>query len=456
MHLPTLPPAADVRHVDLSIDELWVEETIDITTSPILFERPTAWNNNIDCNNSDANEHIQQTSQALVEGCGDTGAMGPSSPRNAPLAVEHGKRHSEIGMDYVRISADKLSLRDIHVPLGFPAKYNFKTIFNPLLEGRPKRAWRMFKKSLNPQKYTHDEIHSYKILKKLGEGGHGVAVLAKRRYPRISLNGDEKLVVLKACPLARETFSPLECQRVYFEAKSLQELQHHPNIVPLYKCFVEKNHMILELEYLPGGDLYQAIYEDSPDLLFPTGIIISIAQQLFYAARHMHNIGISHRDIKAENIMCDVPVSKWDKIGPTVKLIDFGVAHDARHNIKTSSIVGTPAHTPPELLFDHYYAPPMIDIYQIGLVMYQMLTGNHPFQCNSWDELAALFLAGRKIDFHNKNLQEIPQGLVELVRSCLDFNPYQRPTASEALDELNYIKSGLLGLDVGPRRSSSP
>lgn len=389
-----------------------------------------------DCEDISANElSLQRTSRYSVRT--------PSEIRSRNLD-DGGKRQRFTGQSSTerRVSIQQVTMRQVQVPNGFAVFEDPEHMYLSLRERGLEKMFRLLKEFVKPAKYKKHSLSNYKIVKYLGGGASGMAMVARRKYPRFSRSGAVgKTVVLKACPLSGDTFSALKNTRVYIEANTLQKIQGHPNIISLYNCFVEKNIMFMELEYLSGGDLHQALHRDLGNYLPSQKSIISIAMQLFRALRDLHILGISHRDIKLENIICDRPASEWIVDTLNVKLIDFGFAHDAQHNVKSSTVLGTGAYCPPEIFLQESYMPKKVDIYQVGVVMYELLTGNTPLANKGLDLMEAMYRNGAKPRFDSPHLQNLTVGLVDLVKKCLDFNPSKRPSASEALIELREIET---------------
>ena len=208
-------------------------------------------------------------------------------------------------------------------------------------------------------------ISHYKILEKLGEGGMGVV------YKAQDLNLDRP-VALKFLPPNLIT-SEEEAARFQQEAKAISSL-NHPNVATIYELDEASGQRFLVLEYLPGGTLKSKIknLQSSGGELSLTQVVdygLQIAEGLAHAHRH----DIIHRDVKTDNMM----LTEEGK----AKITDFGLAklRGSAHVTKTGSTVGTAAYMSPEQArgeaVDH-----RTDIWSMGVVLYQMITGELPFR----------------------------------------------------------------------------
>lgn len=149
----------------------------------------------------------------------------------------------------------------------------------------------------------------------------------------------------------------------------------HPHIVQIYDAVVAADLCYIVMEYVPGGTLEACC---TPGSLLPIERVVEIIFKCTRALDFAHRIGITHRDIKPANIL----FSGDDTLSGDIKISDFGAAIvDAPERTQVSGI-GSPAYMSPqqvrELALDH-----QTDIYSLGVVMYQLLTGQLPFQASS-------------------------------------------------------------------------
>lgn len=204
------------------------------------------------------------------------------------------------------------------------------------------------------------QIGKYEVLGLLGRGGMGAVYKAR----------DHELgrsVALKV--MTKELAAEPETQtRFLREARAVSMLQH-ANIVVVYELGYHDGFPYIAMEFLDGEPLDRIILNGVPlSVLEKTEIILQVAKALKYA----HDKGVIHRDIKPGNIMrmCD----------GTVKVVDFGIAHLADQTItRTGMVLGTLAYLAPEQL-NGEGVDRRTDIFSVGVVLYQLLTGRLPFQ----------------------------------------------------------------------------
>jgi serine/threonine protein kinase len=201
------------------------------------------------------------------------------------------------------------------------------------------------------------------ILKHLGRGGMGFVYLA--RQPRL-----ERMVALKVLARARET-DPHFAGRFSREARALARL-NHPNIVAVYDFGDVQGHYYLLIEYVDGMNLRQLMQSKRITPEEAMAIVPKICGALQYA----HEQGVVHRDIKPENILVD-------RYGQ-VKIADFGIAKlldPARTEFRLTEerqVIGTPHYMAPEQIESPQRVDHRADIYSLGVVFYEVLTGELP------------------------------------------------------------------------------
>ena len=220
------------------------------------------------------------------------------------------------------------------------------------------------------------QIGKYDVQKALGKGATGTVYLAKDTF-----TGRE--VALKT--IEPEVFRDPEFGSVYrsqFQNEaSLAGKVRHPHIVSIYDAMAGDDSGYLAMELVTGGDLSQYA---KPDKLLPIADVLQIGFKccgaLDYAYRE---VGIVHRDIKPANIM----VSK----GTDVKIADFGAAFLRKSQAVQTTAMGSPFYMAPEQIEgkDPTFHS---DMYSLGVVMYELLTGKRPFSANSLEELVQKIL----------------------------------------------------------------
>lgn len=198
----------------------------------------------------------------------------------------------------------------------------------------------------------------------IGRGGMGFVF--KARQPHL-----ERMVAIKILPISRET-DPELATRFQREAKTLASL-NHPNIVTLHDSGQSENLLYLVMEYVEGSNLRELLRAGK----LPYREALRLIPPLCEAVQFAHDRGVVHRDIKPENLLLD-------KQG-RIKIADFGISRIIGE-IKSSAIpgqtvdtmTGTPGYMAPELSTPHLPTDHRVDIYALGVVLYEMLTGKRP------------------------------------------------------------------------------
>jgi serine/threonine-protein kinase len=203
-------------------------------------------------------------------------------------------------------------------------------------------------------------VSHYKILEKLGEGGMGVVFKAQDTKL-------DRLVALKFLP-ARLADSEESKARLIQEAKAASAL-NHPNVCTIHEIGEHDGQLFVVMEFVAGQTLHEKILEGR----LPVKQAIEIGIQIADGLAAAHEKGIVHRDVKPDNIMV-----RRDGI---VQIMDFGLAkiHGVSRLTKEGSTIGTAGYMSPELVQGHD-ADHRSDIFSLGVVLYEMLTGHLPFR----------------------------------------------------------------------------
>ncbi|GAB4510285.1 MAG: hypothetical protein OHK0046_06820 [Anaerolineae bacterium] len=213
--------------------------------------------------------------------------------------------------------------------------------------------------------YTGKVIKSYELKERIGEGGFGAVYRAHQQ-----LIGREVAVKIILPQYANR---PDFIRRFETEAQLVARLEH-PHIVPLYDYWREPTGAYLVMRWLRGGSVQDYLNKEGP---LPPKRVSQILDQIAEALAVAHRQGVVHRDLKPENLMLDENGNTY--------LSDFGIAKDLVNeaNItQKNAIVGSPAYLSPEQIRGDAVTAKS-DIYALGLVLYQMLTGQRPFPDNS-------------------------------------------------------------------------
>lgn len=265
-------------------------------------------------------------------------------------------------------------------------------------------------------------IGRYKVTAKLGAGGMGEVYLAD----------DTKLdrpVALKFLPSAMWNEAEAQ-QRLIREAKAASKLDH-PNIVTIYGIEEFDGRPFIAMAHVRGVTLDEYCTAKPRT----TDELIDLAIQIADGLQHAHETGVVHRDLKPGNILVD------DR--GRVRILDFGIARlrGTTRLTQVGSTVGTLAYSPPELA-QGKDAEPSSDIYSLGVVIYQMLTGHLPFDADHEAALIYSILHEPPLPFRDSGVS-VPIKLQGIVLRCLEKQPEKRFESCTALiRELRLCRSG--------------
>jgi serine/threonine-protein kinase len=251
-----------------------------------------------------------------------------------------------------------------------------------------------------------ERIGNCRIVEEVASGGMAVVY----RAVQDPLGRTVAIKALKTSAASEENVST----RFEREAKSLAVLQHE-NIIHVYDFYAERGAMFIVMEYVQGIDLYDLLEKCGR---LPYDVCAIIAMQVARALDYVHYRGIVHRDIKPANVM----------IARTggVKVMDFGIARDTSFGDLTEAGtgIGTPAYMSPEqVLGDKLDA--RSDIFSLGVVFYQMLTGKKPFVEDEQKSAMHKIRLERHTSVRKLN-PDIPRELDRIIDKCLEKQPRDR------------------------------
>ncbi len=259
----------------------------------------------------------------------------------------------------------------------------------------------------------------YEILGLLGRGGMGVVYKARQ----IGLN---RVVALKMI-LAGSHASAEELLRFKIEAESVAELQH-PNIVQVYDFGQRDGRPFFSLEYLDGGSLQQKLDGTPRDPRWCAQLIETLARAMDFA----HRRGIVHRDLKPANILLTAD--------GVPKITDFGLAKRFQEDsgqTGTEAILGTPTYMAPEQAQGNKFKiGPPADVYALGAILYDVLTGRPPFKGATALDTIQLVQTAEPVP-PSRWQAKLPRDLETICLKCLEKDPSRRyPTAAALADDL--------------------
>jgi tetratricopeptide (TPR) repeat protein len=260
-------------------------------------------------------------------------------------------------------------------------------------------------------------VASYEILGELGRGGMGVVYKARQA-------GLNRLVALKVV-LAGAHVGEVQLARFYAEAEAVAGLQH-ANIVQIYEVGTHDDLPYFSLEYVDGGSLAQKLDRKPQPPKEAARILAAIVRGMVCA----HDHGIIHRDLKPANVLLT-------KDG-VPKIADFGLAKRLESDssqTKSGTLMGTPSYMAPEQAAGKTKeVGPLSDLYALGAILYEMLTGRPPLVGTTVIE--TLDLVQKKEPLPPSKLQPgVPRDLETICLKCLQKEPDKRYASAHALAE---------------------
>src|SRR5262252_8581551 len=264
---------------------------------------------------------------------------------------------------------------------------------------------------------TLGELGEYELLEVVGRGGQGVVYRAHQK----SLNRTVALKMISVGSWATEA----HLKRFRREAEAAASLEH-PGIVPIYEVGERDGSCYFSMRFVEGGQLDQVIKQKPMSIREAAELISKVARTIHYAHEH----GILHRDIKPGNILLD---AKGEPL-----LTDFGLARltEIESTItRTKEVMGTPSYMAPEQATGNNVAvSSTTDVYGLGAVLYQLLTGQPPFAGGTTYETIKLLLDTEPRQPRLLN-PKIDRDLSTICLKCLEKDPNRRYTSALALAE---------------------
>jgi len=261
------------------------------------------------------------------------------------------------------------------------------------------------------------ELGDYELLEEIGRGGQGVVFRARQK----SLNRN---VALKVIGLGQWA-TPAHLKRFRLEAEAAASLDH-PYIVPIYEVGEQDGQCYFSMKFIEGGQLDEVVKHTPISIRQAAELMAKVARTVHYAHEH----GILHRDIKPGNILLDAK-------GET-HLTDFGLARlvESESTVtRTLEVLGTPSYMAPEQAAgDNAKLTRATDVYGLGAVLYQLLTGHPPFAGGTTYETIKLLLETEPRQPRLWN-PKIDRDLSTICLKCLGKDPQRRYSSALALAE---------------------
>jgi hypothetical protein len=306
----------------------------------------------------------------------------------------------------------------------------------------------------NPGAVGTPPTYGYELLGELGRGGMGVVYKARQ-------TGLDRIIALKKI-LSDQLAGPQERARFHAEAQAAARLQH-PNIVQIHEVGEEAGQPFLAMEYVEGESLAQRLAAGP----LPARQAAELVTVLARAMDHAHSRGVVHRDLKPANVLLQIDFvtrrqgDKEIEAGPlslspglpvslssvVAKITDFGLAKriddSAGGLTQSGALLGTPAYMAPEqALGASHLVGPLADVWSLGVILYETLTGRPPFQAES--ALETLRQVAYQEPVRPSALNErVPLDLETITLKCLQKEPHTRYCSAAFLaDDLDRFLRG--------------
>ncbi|XP_014087258.3 myosin light chain kinase, smooth muscle isoform X2 [Bactrocera oleae] len=293
----------------------------------------------------------------------------------------HGCSIPSLPSDPVELQAQEILTEDFHRPISVKSGGDFKSRFE--------------------------------ILEELGKGRFGVVYRVQEREDSKQILAAKVIKCIKA----------QDRQKVMEEISIMKSLQH-PKLLQLAASFESAREIVMVMEYITGGELFERVVAD--DFTLTERDCILFLRQVCEGVAYMHTQSIVHLDLKPENIMCHTRSSHQ------IKIIDFGLAQRLNKNTPVRVLFGTPEFIPPEIIS---YEPIgfQSDMWSVGVICYVLLSGLSPFMGDT-DVDTFSNITRADYDFDDEAFDCVSQEAKDFISNLLVYRKENRLTAKQCLE----------------------
>lgn len=207
------------------------------------------------------------------------------------------------------------------------------------------------------------------------------------------------------------------------EIGALLRMQH-PNILRLEQVFETSSRILMVLELVTGGELFERIVEKT---FYSESEAAKCVEEILRAVNELHTNGIVHRDLKPENLLY---ATRADD--SPVKIADFGLSKILQEHALMQTVCGTPGYCAPEVLRGVAYDA-AVDMWSVGVIVYILLCGYEPFYDDDGDQAMFRKILKANYEFHDPWWNEVSASAKDLVTQLLLLDPRKRLTSQQAL-----------------------
>ena len=262
-----------------------------------------------------------------------------------------------------------------------------------------------------------DKIGKYVIINKVGTGSTGDVYLSHDPYYRRDV-----AIKVYAAEESQDPERAKVARKMFFNEAHMVGMLQHPNIMPIYDAGEENGSYFVVTEHIQGARTLAAYCR--PDNLLRVDDVVEIIYKCAKALHYAHGRGVIHRDIKPSNVMLT--------IDNDVRIIDFGIAICADADIsRIEGIAGSPSYMSPEQVQSEDLTPAS-DIYSLGAVLYELLTGFRPFRADNLSKLLHQIVYATPPPIHTYR-DDLPEELEQVVAMTMQKDPEKRCTSGNAM-----------------------